>query len=284
MIEIRHPRQDEWADAEELWQFAFGDGPALQARFYELCAPAGPLVVLEDGALRSMLALPEVSLRFGDGWSVRAGYVYALATRPGHGGRGWASVLLETAASLARERGLDCLLTVPARPALFGFFEKNGFVPGFYMRKIDAIPAASPAPAVPVSPAEYNALREGLLAGRTRVAYADGQIGFQQGLCDLCGLGGRPGSGLYRLELAHGPGCAAVEALERPLVKELLCAAEDEGQGAAACAALCGGSVRARVPAGAADGTPFGAVRWLFSRAPSRWERNPEGWLGLAFD
>lgn len=282
MIEIRHPKQDEWADAEELWNFAFGDGPALQARFYELCAPDGPLVVLEDGALRSMLALPEVTLRFGDGWSVRAGYVYALATCPGHGGKGWAAMLLDCAASLARERGLDCLLTVPARPDLFKFFEKNGFVPGFYVREMTAMPAASPAQAVPVSPAEYNALREELLAGRTRVSYTDGQIGFQQELCDLCGAGGRPGSGLYRLELAHGPGCAAVESLAHPLVKELLCAPEDEEQGAAACAALCGGPVQARIPA--ADGTPFGAVRWLFSKAPSRWERDPSGWLGLAFD
>ena len=300
MIEIRHPKQDEWADAEELWNFAFGDGPALQARFYELCALDGPLVVLEDGALRSMLALPEVTLRFGDGWSVRAGYVYALATRLGYGGRGWASMLLDCAASLARERGLDRLLTVPARTDLFNFFEKSGFTPGFYMREMTAMPAVSPAQAVPISPVEYNALREGLLAGRTHVSYSDGQIAFQRELCGLCELGGRPGSGLYRLELAHGPGCAAVEALERPLVKELLCAPGDEEQGAAACAALCGGPVRARVPAGGdacqwqasigdrakgeTDGTPFGAVRWLFSKAPSRWERSPSGWLGLAFD
>lgn len=281
MIEIRHPRQGEWADAEELWQFAFGDGPALQTRFYELCAPDGPLVVLEDGELRSMLALPEVALRFGDGWSVRAGYVYALATRLGHGGRGWASILLDCAAGLAKEQGLDCLLTVPARPDLFKFFGKNGFVPGFYLREETGQPA--PAPAVRISPAEYNALREELLAGRTHTAYTDGQIAFQQELCALCDASGRLGSGLYRLELAHGPGCAAVEALTRPLVKELLCRPEDGAQGAAACAALCGAPVRARVPAGA-DGTPFGAVRWLFGKAPSRWQAHPEGWLGLAFD
>lgn len=284
MIEIRHPRQDEWAQVEELWSFAFGDGPALQVRFYELCAPEGPLVLLEDGKLRSMLALPEVALRFGDGWSVRAGYVYALATRLGYGGKGWASMLLDCVASLAREQGLDCLLTVPARPELFRFFEQNGFFPGLYLRELTVPPAPFLAPSVRISPEEYGLLREELLVGRTHVAYTDGHIAFQQELCGLCDVDGRPGSGLYRLELPHGPGCAAVEALAQPLVKELLCAPEDEEQGAAACAALCGGPVRARAPAGTADGTPFGAVRWLFSKAPSRWSAQPEGWLGLAFD
>lgn len=283
MIEIRHPRQGEWADAEELWQFAFGDGPALQTRFYELCAPDGPLVVLEDGELRSMLALPEVALRFWDGWSVRAGYVYALATRLGHGGRGWASILLDCAAGLAKEQGLDCLLTVPARPDLFKFFGKNGFVPGFYLREETGQPA--PAPAVRISPAEYNALREELLAGRTHTAYTDGQIAFQQELCALCDASGRLGSGLYRLELAHGPGCAAVENWDRaPVVKELLCAPGDQDQGAAACAALCGGPVKARVPAGRSEGRPFAFVRWMEGTPASIRGAAGEGWLGLAFD
>lgn len=281
MIEIRHPRYDEVNDVEELWHFAFGDGPAFQQDFYRRCAPEGPLALMEDGELRSMLVLPKVTLRFGDGWSVRAGYVYALATQVGFGGKGWASALLNCAAGLGAEWGLDCLITAPATPGLFRFYEKNGFAPGFYLREIAARSGLFPAPASPVSQAEYNGLREELLSDRTHVSYTESQIAFQRYLCGLCQ---RPGSGLYRLELAHGPGCAAVESLDRPLVKELLCASEDEAQGAAACAALCGAPVRVRVPVGAEDGQPFGAVRWLFSKAPSRWQSCPEGWLGLAFD
>ena len=90
--------------------------------------------------------------------------------------------------------------------------------------------------------------------------------------------------GLYRLELAHGPGCAAVESLERPVVKELLCAPEDVERGAAACAALCGAPVTARFPSDAADGTPFGAIRWLEGTPASIRSKAGEGWLGLAFD
>ena len=82
MIEIHHARPPERDSAEELWRFAFGDGPEFQREFYRLCAPEGPLVLLEDGELRSALALPRVSMILADGRRLRAGYVYALATRP----------------------------------------------------------------------------------------------------------------------------------------------------------------------------------------------------------
>lgn len=279
MIQIHHARQSERGAAEELWNFAFGDGPEFQREFYRRCAPQGPLVLLEDGELRSMLSLPEVALVLADGRRLRAGYVYAVATCLGCGGKGWASTLITCAAGLARDRGLDCLVTVPARPELFSVYEKNGFVPGFYVREEIFQPA--PAPATPVTPAQYNALREELLAGRAHISYTEDQAAFQQYLCGLCG---RPGGGLYRLELAHGPGCAAVEALERPMVKELLCAPEDIGQGGAACAALCGAPAKVRIPAGRLDGRPFAAIRWLEGTPSSIRSAELEGWLGLAWD
>lgn len=276
MIQIRHPKPDQQGDVEELWRFAFGDGPQFQREFYRLCAPDGPLALWEDGELRSMLALPEVGLRFGR-TTARAGYVYAVATALGHAGKGWATTLLTCAAGLARDRGLDCLVTVPASPNLFRFYEKNGFRPGFFLRELTSEP--KPAPAVPLAPSEYNALREDLLSERTHISYPDGQLAFQQALCPS------PGSGLYRLELPHGPGCAAVENWPNaPIVKELLCAPGDVEAGAAACSALCGRPVRARVPAGAADGTPFAMIRWFPGTPQSVQNRAGEGWLGLAFD
>lgn len=276
MIRIHHAHPEERAAAEELWTDTFGDGPELQRDFFRLCAPQGPLVLLEDGELRSMLSLPELSLILPDGKKLRAGYVYAVATRPDCRGQGWAGLLLETAAGLAQNRGLDCLLTVPAEPGLFPFYKKHGFQPGFYRREVTAEPA--PARLAELSPEGYGALREELLAGRTHTAYTAEQLAFQRAMCP------GPGSGLYRLELAHGPGCAAVEnRAGEAAVKELLCAPGDEGQGAAACAALCGGPVTARVPAGRLDGTPFGAVRWLWGGPPGGWTQ-AGGWLGLAFD
>ena len=275
MIEIHRARGWEIGAAKSLWTDAFGDDTAFQEEFYRLCAPGGPLVLTQDGALCSMLALPELALVLADGRRLRSGYVYALATRSDCRGQGFAAMLIETAAGLACGRGLDCLLTVPARPSLFRFFAGCGFHPGFYCREETAAP--KPAPAVPAAPAEYAAMRERLLAGTVHTAYTPDQLAFQAGLCP------HPGSGLYRLELAHGPGCAAVENWPgAPVVKELLCAPEDTEQGAAACAALCARPVRARFPA--AGGRPFGAIRWTAGTPASVRETALHGWLGLAFD
>ena len=277
MIQIHHARPGETGLAESLWTDTFGDDPAFQQEFYRLCAPEGPLVLVEDGALRSMLALPELALVLADGRRLRAGYIYALATRRSCRGQGYAAMLIETAAGLAGQHGLDCLLTVPAQPSLFRFFTRCGFRPGFYCKEETAAPQA--ARLERIAPEEYAPLREGLLAGTAHTAYTTDQLAFQQAVC------ARPGSGLYRLELAHGPGCAAVENWpDGPVVKELLCAPQDREQGAMACAALCGAPAKVRTPAGRLDGQPFGAVRWLPGTPSSIRGAALEGWLGLAFD
>ena len=234
-------------------------------------------MLIEDGALRSMLALPELALVLADGRRLRAGYVYALATHPDCRGQGYAAMLLTAAAGLSRSRGLDCLLTVPEPPGLFAFYRRNGFRPAFYFREVTA--QLTPAPAAPVPPEEYAALRGELLAGTAHTAYTEHQLDFQRTLCP------HPGSGLYRLELPHGPGCAAVENWpDGPVVKELLCAPGDVETGAAACAALCGASAKVRVPAQPGEGEPFAAVRWLEGTPASIRDAVTDGWLGLAFD
>ncbi len=278
MLELHQAHLEELIPAEALWSQVFGDDAAFQRDFYALTDLSGPLVLTEDGQVQAMLALPEVTLTFPDGWSVKGGYVYALATHPEGRGRGYAGLLLRYACEILRKRQADCVLTVPAQPSLFSFFAKNGFAPAFRHRRVTARPAA--APARPISPEAYDALRESLLASTTHVVQGPGQMAFQQRLCP------HPGSGLYRLELAHGPGCAAVECWPgAPVVKELLCDPLDEGQGAAAAAALCGGPAQVRLPAfGEEDGQPFGAIQWLYGAAPSRWRLAPWGYLGLAFD
>ena len=76
MLELHRARPEELPQAETLWTQVFEDGPALQRAFYALTRLPGPLVLTEDGQVQAMLALPEVTLTFPDGWRVTVSYTH----------------------------------------------------------------------------------------------------------------------------------------------------------------------------------------------------------------
>lgn len=70
------------------------------------------------------------------------------------------------------------MTTVPAEPSLHNFFGANGFRECFTLFQEDLDPGELPAPAWdnplrPVSPAEYGAVREKILADCPHIAYPE---------------------------------------------------------------------------------------------------------------
>lgn len=115
-----------------LMQAAFGDGPEftemLAARFagWQNVYVAQPE---PEGPVQAMLCAVPVTLQNRPG-----AYLYALCTAPEARGRGLMSGLLDHAAAAARAGGARFLVTIPAGPELFPFYEKRGFARAFARR------------------------------------------------------------------------------------------------------------------------------------------------------
>lgn len=284
MIEMRRAREGDWAAVSSLWERVFGDGERTREGFYRLCAPFGESLTLwEEGGLGAMLLPVPLSLRCPNGRALRAVYLYALAVEPALRGQGFGGTIVRYAGELSRQAGADCALLVPAQPSLFGYFETLGYEPAFFQRvwTPEAESPSGPAP-VPIGPVEYNALRRERLAGRTFGDWGDGPAAFQGE------LSGASGGGLFRLELPHGPGCAAVELEEgAALVKELLCAPQDlDGAAGALALVFPGRELRVFLPPWQERGErrAWGMLQWLYGH-PSPWvPRDGSGYFGLAFD
>ena len=290
MIEMHRARPEEAPGAAALWRAVFGDGDALIRRYYDLCASYDrQLALTEGGEVRSILSVPEMALSFPNGRTLRAGYIYALATRPGDRGKGYAAGLLRYAEALLRDGGCDCAVTVPAQRSLFRFFGTQGYAPAFSYLRAELTPADLPddlpgkdALTIP-TPGQYAALRRALLAGRFYADLGEAGAAFQHYLSR------ESGAGMYLLTLPGGDGGAAAELEGDCLtVKELLGA--DAAIPAAAALLLRRHSARRcvlRLPPWSAfpgESVPFGAVRWLFGR-PSPWcPPGAGGYLGCAFD
>lgn len=290
MTQVRISRPEDIPAQKALWQEAFGDSDADVALFYSTCwRPEEMLTLWEDGTLVSMAALLPHTLRTPGGETVRAAYVYALATAKARRGRGCARRVLAEADARLQAQGFSCATVVPAQPGLHRFFASAGFGPCFSTRRWEVRAEEAPAPGAgdalaPLSPEEYGVLRQRLLAGVPAAHYGPRLLAFQEGMCRLAG------GGLYEVTAGGRTGCAAAEYRGdgRLVFKEALFPPEGYLAGLAVLArALPAQVYELRAPAGW-GGLPGGEV-WAFGRI--RWYEpelaacfGPAGYLGLGFD
>ena len=277
MVKLRVSEPGDRSALKRLWELAFGDEGAYIEHFFACYfTPERMLVLEQDGQVRAMTAWFDMPLVSAAGERMPAAYLYAVATHPDGRGQGFAGRLLDFAGQWLGERGFACLTTVPARPDLHMFFEKNGFSEGFVLSRKDyERPPQNPGVSLaPVDGTEYGVLRESRLAGTPHVAYAPEGLAYQQGVCALSG------GGLYRV---GQDGCACVEVTsEQVFVKELL-TDDPEGAVSAIAANYPGRHLQVRVPwTGQGERWDFAMLRPL---APMpRWDGDGTAYLGLAFD
>ena len=205
MTQIRLGTPGDAARERELWQLAFGDDGAYVDNFYQTYyKPERMLLLEEDGVVQSMTAWFDTQLVLPGEGRFRAAYLYAVATDPAARGRGLAGRLLAGADEYFRGLAIPAVTTVPAEPSLHNFFGANGFRECFTLFQEDLDPGELPAPAWdnplrPVSPAEYGAVREKILADCPHIAYAEQALAYQAGCCALSG------GGLFAGETEDGP-------------------------------------------------------------------------------
>lgn len=269
----------------ELWQLAFGDDGAYVDNFYHTYyKPERMLMLEEDGVVQAMTAWFDTTFAVPGGGEYRAAYLYAVATHPEARGRGLAGRLLSDADGFFRSWGIPAVTTVPAEPSLHNFFGKNGFRECFTLFEGKLETGGHPksfrnTSLRSVSPAEYGAVREKILADLPHIAYPEEALAYQAGACALT-----PGGGLYALDAPHGRAALCAEGMEdgKLLVKELLCAPEDRDWVLECLPTLLPNwSMTYRVPEG---GQPFAMLKWLDPEVEAAWDWSSTAYLGLAFD
>ena len=169
----------------ELWQLAFGDGGAYVDNFYHTYyKPERMLMLEEDGVVQAMTAWFDTTFAVPGGGEYRAAYLYAVATHPEARGRGLAGRLLSDADGFFRSWGIPAVTTVPAEPSLHNFFGKNGFRECFTLFEGKLETGGHPksfrnTSLRSVSPAEYGAVREKILADLPHIAYPEEALAYQ---------------------------------------------------------------------------------------------------------
>ena len=285
MIELRKSHSEEVPALQELFRLCFGDGPEISGLYFDrFYRPDEFLVLQEDGEIRAMAGLLNLTLTEPGGKTVKAAYLYGMGTHPDHQGRGLAAQLLNYADFYLRGKR-DCLVTMPATPELHAFYAKFGFSEFFPLQEGEVTPrnVQEGETSVPVSAAQYDALREQLLADHFHVSYGH-LTGLQENLCRYSG------GSLLHLQVNGLRGCAAVEQWgETAIIKELLIPPEGlEGALALVAQAVYAKQFILRRPAFRPDdrlaAKDFGMIKWYDPIAAKRWQDADRPYLGLAFD
>lgn len=143
------------ADLCRLWQEAFGDTDAFLDGFFatgfalERCH-----FIEEQGVPVSALYWFDCQLQ-----GQKLAYLYAVATRKSHRGKGLARRLMTETHAILKKQGYAGAILVPGGKDLFAMYEKLGYRTVTTVSKFAAQQGSTPANLTPIDGAEFAELR-----------------------------------------------------------------------------------------------------------------------------
>lgn len=152
---ITHPHSDLLPQLRQLWKDVFSDSDAFLDRFFTLAyGEERCLCALEAGTVTGMLYW----LPCGN-----YAYVYAVATHPEHRGKGICRGLMLEAHRRMAGQGFRGVLLYPQEEGLRAMYRKLGYTQETFLSQRRFRAGGAPAELTKISPADYFALRAGLL-------------------------------------------------------------------------------------------------------------------------
>lgn len=123
-------------DIMKIWQESFSDSRSYVTMYFDRVYRDDEALVIADesGVTASSLLLQHYSMTF-HGSTFPVGYIAGAATRRSRRGHGYMSRLMNDALKASAARGDMLVSLIPARSALYFFYEKFGFSTVFYNRE-----------------------------------------------------------------------------------------------------------------------------------------------------
>ena len=157
-MRIDHPTLEQLPQLRQLWQEAFGDSDAFLDGFFATAfSPRRCLCAFEEDLVAAVYWF---DCRFA---GEKVAYLYALATKKSHRGRGVARALVEETVARLKAQDYTGVLLVPGEPALFTMYEKMGFTHPLTVDTFKATVGNTPIALRKVDFDSYGAIRKRLL-------------------------------------------------------------------------------------------------------------------------
>ena len=138
---FRLSAKQDYPDLCGLWLEAFGENEESAKFVFESFSGYQHIYVLEEErAVVCMACAVPCSLQGKEGI-----YLYGVATKKSHRGKGLMSALLEYAEQEEKRKGAEFSVLIPQTPDLFAFYRRFGYETRFYRHafSVESVPAAT---------------------------------------------------------------------------------------------------------------------------------------------